>query len=183
MDIWHIRGGRRLCGTASVQGAKNAVLPILAASVLTGCETRLSNCPDLMDVDGSVDILRCLGCRVERSEGGMYINSSGPLRSTIPHDLMSGMRSSVIFLGAVLARCGEAVMAMPGGCELGPRPIDLHLSALRDMRRSSWREHKPRSAQRRCYRKHNDRSLSCLRWHRYHQRRSRARDMRSCRLP
>ena len=58
MDIWHIRGGRRLCGTASVQGAKNAVLPILAASVLTGCETRLSNCPDLMDVDGSVDILR-----------------------------------------------------------------------------------------------------------------------------
>lgn len=133
MDIWHIRGGRRLCGTASVQGAKNAVLPILAASVLTGCETKLSNCPDLMDVDGSVDILRCLGCRVERSEGGMYINSSGPLRSTIPHDLMSGMRSSVIFLGAVLARCGEAVMAMPGGCELGPRPIDLHLSALRDM--------------------------------------------------
>ena len=116
-----------------MQGAKNAVLPILAASVLTGCRTGLDNCPDLRDVDGSADILRCLGCRVTRSGRRMYIDSTGELSCSIPHELMAGMRSSVIFLGAVLARCGEAVMAMPGGCELGPRPIDLHLAALREM--------------------------------------------------
>ncbi len=133
MDIWRIEGGMELNGSVTTQGAKNAVLPILAAAVLTDCVTELENCPDLMDVSGSVDILRCLGCEVKRDGGRVYINSENAVKSTVPHDLMAGMRSSVIFLGAVLARCGEATMAMPGGCELGPRPIDLHLSALREM--------------------------------------------------
>ena len=133
MNIWHIEGGRPLKGTATVQGAKNAVLPIMAASVLCGCQTELLDCPQLMDVDGSIEILKCLGCLVERRGGNVYIDSRNANCSTIPHELMAGMRSSVIFLGAVLARFGEATMSLPGGCELGPRPIDLHLSALRDM--------------------------------------------------
>ncbi len=133
MDIWRIEGGAELSGSVVTQGAKNAVLPIMAAAVLTDCVTELENCPDLMDVSGSVDILRCLGCEVKRDGDRVYINSENAVKSKIPHELMAGMRSSIIFLGAVLARCGEAIMAMPGGCELGPRPVDLHLSALRDM--------------------------------------------------
>lgn len=133
MDIWRIEGGSQLHGTVDTQGAKNAVLPIMAAAVLCGCHTELQHCPDLRDVDGSVDILRCLGCTVRREGESIYIDSEPACRSSIPHELMAGMRSSVIFLGAVLARFGEATMAMPGGCELGPRPIDLHLSALREM--------------------------------------------------
>ena len=133
MDIWRIEGGAALFGSANTQGAKNAVLPIMAAAVLTDCVTELNNCPDLRDVDGSVDILRCLGCLVTREDDRVYIDSAGATKSSIPHELMAGMRSSVIFLGAVLARCGEATMAMPGGCELGPRPVDIHLAALREM--------------------------------------------------
>ncbi|MGE4353717.1 MAG: UDP-N-acetylglucosamine 1-carboxyvinyltransferase [Oscillospiraceae bacterium] len=133
MDIWRIEGGAELFGSVNTQGAKNAVLPIMAAAVLTDCVTELYNCPDLRDVDGSVDILRRLGCQVTRERDRVYIDSTGGTKSSIPHELMAGMRSSVIFLGAVLARCGEATMAMPGGCELGPRPVDLHIAALRDM--------------------------------------------------
>lgn len=133
MDLWRIEGGNELNGFADTQGAKNAVLPIMAATVLTACETELHNCPDLMDVRGSIDILRCLGCKVTRKDDKIYIDSREATKSSIPHELMAGMRSSVIFLGAVMARCGAATMAMPGGCELGPRPVDLHLSALREM--------------------------------------------------
>jgi len=133
MELWCITGGRPLHGEVRIQGAKNAVLPIMAAAVLAGCVTELQNCPQLLDVDGSADILRCLGCAVERQGGSVYIDSTGANQSRIPHALMARLRSSVIFLGAVLARFGEADMALPGGCELGPRPIDLHLDALRAM--------------------------------------------------
>lgn len=133
MNMWRIMGGTELYGSVDAQGAKNAVLPIMAAAVLTDCITELENCPDLRDVNGSVDILKCLGCVVRRDGNKIYIDSKAATKSSIPHDLMAGMRSSVIFLGAVLARCGEARMAMPGGCELGPRPVDLHLAALREM--------------------------------------------------
>jgi UDP-N-acetylglucosamine 1-carboxyvinyltransferase len=133
MEQWRITGGKPLYGTVRTQGAKNAVLPIMAAAVLAGCETELQNCPRLLDVDGSADILRCLGCAVERRGGSVYIDSTSADSSFIPHALMARLRSSVIFLGAVLARFGEATMALPGGCELGPRPIDLHLDALHTM--------------------------------------------------
>jgi UDP-N-acetylglucosamine 1-carboxyvinyltransferase len=82
-------------------------------------------------VDAAIKILTHLGCGVAREGGSVIINSSSVTRHDIPHELMREMRSSVIFLGAVLARCGEAVMSMPGGCELGPRPVDLHLDAMR----------------------------------------------------
>jgi UDP-N-acetylglucosamine 1-carboxyvinyltransferase len=131
MSIWRIVGGARLDGGVRVQGAKNAVLPIMAASILTGCETELLNCPDLSDVSASVNILRHLGCAVQRDGDVVNIDSKGLNGCHIPHELMLEMRSSVIFLGAVLGRCGEAILSSPGGCELGPRPIDLHLDALR----------------------------------------------------
>lgn len=126
-----ISGGRRLEGPVCVQGAKNSVLPILAATILSGSVSVIHNCPDLSDVAASVAILEHLGCRVTR-EGETVTVDSGPLdRCDIPEHLMREMRSSVIFLGAVLARTGSARLSMPGGCELGPRPIDLHLAALR----------------------------------------------------
>ena len=131
MSVWHIAGGNRLSGSVTVQGAKNAVLPIMAASVLAPGETELLNVPTLRDVNTTIRILRGLGCAVEREGDAVYIDSRPMSRSEIPHSLMRELRSSVIFLGALLARCGHARLSMPGGCELGPRPIDLHLMALR----------------------------------------------------
>ena len=131
MTIWHITGGRPLRGTLAVQGSKNAVLPILAASILTPCETELIGVPDLRDVRITLRILRHLGCEVQREGDHIWIDSRPLHGYEIPHSLMRELRSSVIFLGAILARCGQARLSLPGGCELGPRPVDLHLEALR----------------------------------------------------
>ena len=133
MDLWHIRGGRRLDGVCCVQGSKNASLPILAASILSPSESELHNVPRLRDIDAALRILRHLGCEAEQRDNEVYINANGVTRSAIPHKLMLEMRSSVIFMGALLARCGEARLSPPGGCQLGKRPIDLHLSALRQL--------------------------------------------------
>ncbi len=133
MDIWHIRGGRRLEGVYRVQGSKNASLPILAASILGPMESELQNVPQLRDIDAALRILRHLGCEAEQRDNEVYIKSEGLCRSGIPHELMLEMRSSVIFMGALLARCGEARLSPPGGCQLGRRPIDLHLNALRQL--------------------------------------------------
>jgi len=133
MTIWKVKGGTPLEGSISVQGAKNAVLPILAASVVSGGVSRVKRCPELSDVDASLDILRFLGCSVMQNGGEILVDSEKMYRCEIPHTLMTRMRSSVIFLGAVLARCGEARLSLPGGCELGSRPIDLHLKALREL--------------------------------------------------
>lgn len=133
MDIWRVRGGRRLEGITSVQGSKNASLPILAASIICPARTELANVPKIRDVDAALSILKNLGCRAEQEEDRVYIDSSSLSKSEIPFDLMKEMRSSVIFLGALIARCGEARLSLPGGCRLGKRPIDLHLDALRQM--------------------------------------------------
>ena len=131
MTIWRVTGGRRLSGELAVQGSKNAVLPILAASILAPCETLLTGVPDLRDVRITLRILRHLGCTVEREGDQIRIDSRPLSGCEIPHSLMRELRSSVIFLGAILARCGQARLSLPGGCELGPRPVDLHLEALR----------------------------------------------------
>lgn len=133
MELWHIRGGKRLCGAVQVQGSKNASLPILAASILTPQRCELYNVPQLRDVDAALRILRCLGCVAEQRGNVVYIDSSTLSGCSIPHSLMEEMRSSVIFMGALLARCGEARLSLPGGCQLGRRPIDLHLAALREL--------------------------------------------------
>ena len=128
-----LEGGRRLSGEVIVQGAKNSVLPILAATVLSGDTCRVRHCPRLSDVDTTIEILRHLGCRVWWEGADLLVDSSCITCWDIPDGLMRRMRSSVIFLGAILSRCGRAEISYPGGCELGPRPIDLHLSALRTL--------------------------------------------------
>ena len=133
MEIWHIRGGNRLRGACFVQGSKNASLPIIAASIICPLKSELMNVPQLRDVDAALRILRHLGCLAEQRGGDVYIDSPRLSGSSIPHSLMVEMRSSVIFMGALLARCGEARLSLPGGCQLGKRPIDLHLAALRQM--------------------------------------------------
>lgn len=128
-----IKGRRRLEGTIAVQGAKNSVLPVLAATLLHPGRTVLKGCPRLSDVDAGIAILRHLGCRTAWEGDDLSVDASDLTRWDIPERLMHEMRSSVIFLGAILARLGKAELSYPGGCELGPRPIDLHLSALRSL--------------------------------------------------
>ena len=128
-----IRGGRPLSGSLTVQGAKNSVLPILAATLLSGEVCRIRHCPRLRDVETAMEILRHLGCRADWQGRDLLVDAADLTRWDVPDHLMSRMRSSVVFLGAILARCGQAEMTYPGGCELGARPIDLHLAALRSM--------------------------------------------------
>ena len=131
MAIWHLNGGKRLEGACFVQGAKNAALPILAASVVCPLETDLLNVPQLSDVAASLEILRCLGCTAAQQENDVYIDSRSLGSNTIPRRMMESMRSSVLFMGALLARCGEVHLTLPGGCKLGARPIDMHLDAMK----------------------------------------------------
>jgi UDP-N-acetylglucosamine 1-carboxyvinyltransferase len=131
MSYYEIQGGRPLYGSLAVHGAKNSVLPILAACLLAPGQSVIHNCPDLSDVAATLDILRLLGCQADREGDTVVIDATALSRWDIPEHLMREMRSSVIFLGALLARLGTAELSYPGGCELGPRPIDLHLSALR----------------------------------------------------
>ena len=134
MSHFIIRGGRRLKGETEIQGAKNSVLPILAATLLTADQVELRGCPRLRDVDASVRILEGLGCAAHwEGEDTLVVDTRSLSGCAVSEALMREMRSSAIFLGAILARCGQAELSYPGGCELGPRPIDLHLSGLRDL--------------------------------------------------
>ena len=128
-----VTGRQKLSGEVYVQGAKNSSLPILAATILTKGESVIFNCPNLSDIDASSRILRYLGCKVERSDHTIVVKSDDVCRSDIPDELMRKTRSSIVFLGAVLARTGRARLSFPGGCEIGLRPIDMHLKALREL--------------------------------------------------
>ena len=129
-----IHGAKKLQGEVPIHGAKNSTLPLMAASLICGGECTLHNCPALSDVETAKRILRHLGCVITDSgDGAIVIDPSPASRYDIPDNLMREMRSSIIFLGAIVSRIGKAVLSYPGGCELGPRPIDLHLAALRRM--------------------------------------------------
>ncbi len=128
-----VNGGNQLSGEVYINGAKNAVLPILAATVIGNNESTIFNVPDLRDVEVMEKILLSLGCDVKRIDKMMWVDSK-PLNSIrIPDELVREMRSSIILMGAMLSRCGEVIISYPGGCEIGPRPIDMHLKALREM--------------------------------------------------
>lgn len=133
MEKFIINGGRMLNGSVELQGAKNSVLPILAATLLTGRVSVIHNCPKLTDVDSAIKILLHTGCKVRREGHTLTVDSSGASGYEIPESLMREMRSSIIFLGAMLSRFGRAKLTAPGGCEIGLRPIDLHLAALKKM--------------------------------------------------
>ena len=131
MPKFVIEEPRKLSGSISVQGAKNSSLPILASTILCGDTCVLHNCPRLSDVETCVRILRYLGAEVTRDETTLTVNTKNINRYDIPDELMRGMRSSIIFLGAILARVGRAELSLPGGCDLGIRPIDLHIKAMK----------------------------------------------------
>lgn len=124
-----VEGGLAIDGSLSIHGAKNSALPILAAALLSD-ECVIHNCPELTDVTAARNILGYLGCNTNRQDDTISVKWQGG-DFCIPDRLMSEMRSSIVFLGAVIARYGRAILSMPGGCELGPRPIDMHLSSLR----------------------------------------------------
>ncbi len=128
-----IAGGNKLEGKIKIDGAKNAVLPILAATVLNGGKNVIHNCPELKDVLSTLEILKFLGCKVKKNGMTITVDSSDINEYRIPEHLMREMRSSIIFLGSIISRCRKAVISYPGGCEIGPRPIDLHLKALRQL--------------------------------------------------
>ncbi len=128
-----VTGGKRLSGEIFIHGAKNSVLPILAATVLCNDISVIHNCPNLSDVNAAIKILRHLGCKCDFKNNTVTVNTSKLKCSQIPDELMREMRSSVMFLGAILGRCKKASISAPGGCELGPRPIDLHISSLKKL--------------------------------------------------
>ncbi|QEK11954.1 UDP-N-acetylglucosamine 1-carboxyvinyltransferase [Crassaminicella thermophila] len=128
-----IRGRNKLNGQIRIGGAKNAVLPILAATVLNGGENILFDSPDLRDVHSMIEILRSIGCKVSFENSVLTVNSSTLSSHEIPEHLVREMRSSIFLMGPMLGRCGKIKISYPGGCEIGPRPIDLHLKALREL--------------------------------------------------
>ena len=130
MGRFVIEGGRKLGGRLRVQGAKNSALPILAATVAVGRSCVIHNCPSLTDIDSTLNILKTLGCEVHRSGNSVSVDSSRISLNDIPDSLMREMRSSIVFLGALISRTGEAHICAPGGCDIGLRPIDLHLFAM-----------------------------------------------------
>ena len=133
MDSIHIQGGIALQGKVCIQGSKNAALPILAATLLTVEQSYIKNCPRIADVYAMVSLLRRLGCLVTWREDGLSVDSSQVGREAMGGEAVKGMRSSLCLLGALLGRCGEAVLEHPGGCVIGERPINLHLWALEQM--------------------------------------------------
>lgn len=131
MDMLTIQGGHPLRGVVHVEGAKNAALPIMAASLAIDGDVRLTEVPDLVDVTTMVQLLESLGCNVLRSAPGTAIINSRKAESFVAgYELVRRMRASICVLGPLLARFGKARVSLPGGCNIGHRPIDLHLKGL-----------------------------------------------------
>ena len=126
-----IRGGRPLSGSLTVQGAKNSVLPILAATLLSGEVCRIRHCPRLRDVETAMEILRHLGCRADWQGRDLLVDAADLTRWDMPDHLMSRMRSSVVFLGAILAIAGRAEMTIPAAVSWEPGPLICTLRLLR----------------------------------------------------
>ncbi len=130
MSSYIIEGGKKLQGETYVSGSKNASLPIMAASVLNKGITKLYNVPDIHDTQMMIEILKKLGCKVKKNQNKIIIDSSIITEFKIPESLMRQMRSSVIFAGAILGRYRKVTFSYPGGCDIGSRPIDLHLKGF-----------------------------------------------------
>lgn len=133
MDAIRIYGGKCLEGQTRIQGSKNASLPILAATLLINGTCEIENCPDISDVYHMQRLLESLGCRVDRDGPVVRVDTACLSKCDMPSDSVCVMRSSIMLLGALLARTGSVTMEYPGGCVIGARPIDLHLRSLRRM--------------------------------------------------
>ncbi len=136
MDIFRIEGPVRLSGQVTVNGSKNAALPIMAAAILAEGQSSLAGVPRLSDVRLFGDLLQTLGCRVESPAGGpgpMHIDATAISNPVGDYEIVRKMRASICILGPLLARCGRAEVSMPGGCAIGDRPINLHVRGLREL--------------------------------------------------
>ncbi|HIE06090.1 MAG TPA: UDP-N-acetylglucosamine 1-carboxyvinyltransferase [bacterium (Candidatus Stahlbacteria)] len=133
MDRFIIHGGRRLEGVVRISGAKNSVLPIMAASIIADSPSRISNVPDLADVRTMIELLTHLGARIRFNRNTLHIDPSRIDRFDAPYEIVRKMRASIYVLGALLARKKRAVVSLPGGCAIGPRPIDLHLKGMKEL--------------------------------------------------
>lgn len=131
MEKYIINGGNRLCGSVEIQTAKNSVLPILAATVLTDDKVKILNVPDITDAKNMVKILEKLGCKIVFDGGDLTVESSFADCYEIPRELAHELRSSVFLLGSIISRFHSAKIAYPGGCDIGLRPVDLHLTGLK----------------------------------------------------
>ena len=130
MKSYIIEGGKKLEGEVKISGSKNASLPIIASCILNSDLTKLYNVPNIHDIQITLKILKLLGCTVKKSSGKVEINSKKMNKTQIPEDLMHQMRSTVVLAGAILGRFKEVTFSYPGGCDIGTRPIDLHLKAF-----------------------------------------------------
>ena len=128
-----IKGGKKLQGTVKISGSKNASLPIIAASILNGGKITLYNVPNIHDTQMMFEILKQLGCKVEKKNNKIIIDSSKINKYEIPENLMRQMRSSVILAGSLIGKYKKAVFSYPGGCDIGARPIDLHLKGFEQL--------------------------------------------------
>ena len=133
MASYIIEGGRKLEGEVTISGSKNASLPIIATSILNAGTTKLYNIPNIHDTQITLEILKYLGCKIKKSHGKIEINSKNINKKEIPEHLMNQMRSTVILAGAIIGRFKEAKFSYPGGCDIGARPIDLHLNAFQKL--------------------------------------------------
>lgn len=130
MSSYIIQGGNKLKGTVKISGSKNSSLPIIAATILNGGETTLYNVPNIHDTKMMFEILKKIGGKVTKKSNKVIIDTSTIDKYDIPEELMRQMRSSVIFAGALIGRFKKATFSYPGGCDIGTRPIDLHLKAF-----------------------------------------------------
>lgn len=133
MSKYIIRGGTPVAGDIRIKGAKNSVLTLLAACILTDGKVTLHDCPHISDVNTMLAILERLGCRTSRTGDDVTVDSAGISGDKIPGGLASELRSSIFLLGSLLSRLKKAKVAYPGGCEIGLRPIDIHLAGLREL--------------------------------------------------
>jgi UDP-N-acetylglucosamine 1-carboxyvinyltransferase len=133
MDRLRITGGQRLSGELRVSGAKNAALPIMCAALLSAQPLRLTNVPELRDVGTLLKLLSRMGVRTSREGHDVELEARSLVDPMAPYDLVKTMRASILVLGPLLARCGEARVSLPGGCAIGLRPVDQHLKGLQAM--------------------------------------------------
>jgi UDP-N-acetylglucosamine 1-carboxyvinyltransferase len=133
MKSYIIEGGKKLEGTVKISGSKNASLPILAATILSEKTNKLYNVPQIKDTKTTLEILKLLGCKIKQNSGKIEINSKHITKTEIPEHLMREMRSTVIMAGALLGRFKEVIFSYPGGCDIGSRPIDLHINAFKKL--------------------------------------------------
>jgi EPSP synthase (3-phosphoshikimate 1-carboxyvinyltransferase). len=133
MSSIRVNGGGRLKGELKIQGSKNAALPIIAATILNKGITVLKNCPKILDVYHMIKILKELGCSADWDNNTLIIDTRELTSAKVSESSVRKMRSSILFLGALLGRCHEVSIAYPGGCSIGKRPIDFHLDSIKKM--------------------------------------------------